>query len=154
MGKEYLRSPYSTWVNMYPILGRFWIASLLSFLVLVLHDTANVCLPCFCIAPSTSPSNIRSHSSSSTSVLVEWDEVPQEHRNGNIQGYRVLYKDSSGPEETKTVDTSTRQTSLADLKKATVYTIKLLAFTNVGNGPASSAISVTTSGKCNIFVHR
>ena len=110
--------------------------------------------PCFCIEPSAPPSNIRSHSSSSTSILVAWDEVPQEHRNGKIQGYRVLYSDPNGPEQIQTVDTSTRQTSLTDLEKFTLYTIKMFAFTTVGDGPGSSVVSVTTyedgrsNGRC------
>ena len=101
--------------------------------------------PCFCIEPSAPPSNIRGHHSSSTSIVVQWNEVPQEQRNGEIQGYRVLYNDADGPEQEKEVDALTKQTSLTDLKKATVYTIKVLAFTSVGDGPASFEISVTTA---------
>ena len=77
--------------------------------------------------------------------MVEWNEVPQEHRNGEIQGYRVLYSDSHGLEQDKTVHTSTRQTSVTDLKKSTVYTIKVLAFTSAGDGPESPAIHVSTA---------
>ena len=104
----------------------------------------------FCIEPSAPPSKLRSHPSSSTSVLVEWDELPQEHSNGNIQGYKVLCSASDEPELTKTVDTSTRQVSMTSLRKATVYTIKVLAFTSIGDGPASAAISVATAedGRC------
>ena len=76
--------------------------------------------------------------------MVEWSEVPEEQRNGEIQGYRVLYNDSNGPEQEKTVNAPNRQTSLTDLKKSAVYTIKVLAFTSVGDGPASPEISVTT----------
>ena len=49
------------------------------------------------------------------------------------------------PKLEKTVDASTRQTSLTDLKTSTVYSIKVLAFTSVGDGPASPALSVTTA---------
>ena len=101
--------------------------------------------PCFCTEPSASPLNIRGHPSSSASIVVQWNEVPQEHRNGEIQGYRVLYSYPNGPEQKETVDTSARQTSLTDLKKATLYTIKVLAFTSVGDGPASPEISETTA---------
>ena len=82
---------------------------------------------------------------------MEWDEVPQEHRNGNIQGYKVLCSAPDEPELTKTVDTSTRQASLTGLRKATRYTIKVLAFNSVGDGPESSGITVATSedSKCN-----
>ena len=81
---------------------------------------------------------------------MQWDEVPREDRNGEIQGYKVLYSDAAEPEKTKTVNAPTRKTSLTDLKKATVYTIKVLAFTKTGDGPVSSGNSVTTAedSKC------
>ena len=101
--------------------------------------------PCFCTEPSASPLNIRGHPSISASIVVQWNEVPQEHRNGEIQGYRVLFSYPNGPEQVETVDALTRETSLIDLRKATVYTIKVLAFTSVGDGPARSGISVTTA---------
>ena len=83
-------------------------------------------------------------------MLVDWDEVPEEQRNGEIQGYRVLYKDSNGAEKKIKVDALTKQTSLTGLKKSTVYNIKVLAFNSVGDGPATPSISVTTSedSKC------
>ena len=108
----------------------------------------------FCTEPSAPPSSITGDHSSSTSIVVQWNEVPQEHRNGEIQGYRVLYSDADGLEKKKTVDVPTRETSLIGLNKSTTYTIKVLAFTSVGDGPASSGISVTTpeGGKCD-WIH-
>ena len=108
----------------------------------------------FCTEPSAPPSDITGDHISSTSIVVQWNEVPQEHRNGEIQGYRVLYSDADGREKKKTVDAPTRETSLIGLNKSTMYTIKVLAFTSAGDGPASSGISVTTaedskcSGRC------
>ena len=100
---------------------------------------------CFCIEPNASPLNVRGHHSSSTSIVVQWNEVPQEHRNGKIQGYKVLYSDADGPERVEKVDASTLLTSLTGLKKSTTYTIKVLAFTSVGDGPSSLEISETTA---------
>ena len=77
--------------------------------------------------------------------MVEWNEVPQEHRNGEIQGYRVLYSDADGVEMKKTVDGPTRKTSLIGVNKSSTYTIKMLAFTSVGDGPESPAIRVSTA---------
>ena len=104
----------------------------------------------FCTEPSAPPSNITGDHDSSTSIVVQWNEVPQEHRNGEIQGYRVLYSDADGREKKKTVDAPTRETSLIGLNKSTTYTIKVSAFTSVGDGPASSGTSVTTAedSKC------
>ena len=100
---------------------------------------------CFCTEPSAPPSNITGDHISLTSIVVQWNEVPQEHRNGEIQGYRVLYSDTDGLETKKTVDAATRETSLIGLNKSTTSTIKVLAFTSVGDGPASPEISVTTA---------
>ena len=98
--------------------------------------------PFFCTEPSAPPSDITGDHISSTSIVVQWNEVPQEHRNGEIQGYRVLYSDADGREKKKTVDAPTRETSLIGLKKSTVYTIKVLAFTRVGDGPVTLEMSL------------
>ena len=62
-----------------------------------------------------------------------------------IQDYRVLYSDADGLETKKTVDVPTRETSLIGLNKSTTYTIKMSAFTSVGDGPSSCGISLTTA---------
>ena len=77
--------------------------------------------------------------------MVQWNEVPQEHRNGEIQGYRVLYSDAYGLEKKKTVDAPTRQTSLIGVNKSSTYTIKESDFTSVGDGPESPAMCVSTA---------
>ena len=97
------------------------------------------------LEPIASPANVTGNNSSSTSILVQWDEVPENDKNGIIKGYNVTYKDwRTGVEKTQTVDAPTRLIDLTGLNKFTKYNISVLAFTVKGGGPLSSTITVTT----------
>ena len=39
--------------------------------------------------PGAAPSNVRANFTSSTSILVKWDEVPKDKRHGRIRYYNV-----------------------------------------------------------------
>ena len=100
----------------------------------------------YLLEPSLPPANVKGNNSSSTSILVEWDEVPENDKNGIIKGYKITYKDwRTGVEKTQTVDAPTRQVQLTELNEFTKYNISVLAFTVKGDGPLSSAITVTTA---------
>ena len=97
------------------------------------------------LEPSAPPANVTGNNSSSTSILVQWDEVPENDKNGIIKGYNVTYKDwRTGVEKTQTVNASASQVELTGLNKFTKYDISVLAFTVKGSGPLSSTITVTT----------
>ena len=97
------------------------------------------------LEPSAPPVNVKGNNSSSTSILVQWDEVPENDKNGIIKGYNITYKDwRTGVEKTQTVDASTRQVELEGLNEFTKYNISVLAFTVKGDGPQSATITVTT----------
>ena len=99
--------------------------------------------------PSAPPANVKGNNSSSTSILVEWDEVPENDKNGIIKGYNITYKDwRTGVEKTQTVDAPTRQIDLTGLNEFTKYNISVLAFTVKGGSPPSSAITVSTDEDC------
>lgn len=36
--------------------------------------------------------NVEANATSSTTVVVRWGEVPHEHCNGQIEGYKVFFK--------------------------------------------------------------
>ena len=44
------------------------------------------------IEPDGAPQNVNGHNSSSTSILVTWDEVPVEQQNGIIKSYTITYQ--------------------------------------------------------------
>ncbi|KAL9951101.1 hypothetical protein ACROYT_G043701 [Oculina patagonica] len=95
--------------------------------------------------PSVAPENIRGHNTSSTSILVAWDEVPTDKQHGNILHYTVVYRELKDVTAVKKqVNSTTRKTELTQLKKYTEYSIQVLATTAKGDGPRSVPITVRT----------
>lgn len=43
----------------------------------------------FVLVPSKGPINVISNATSSTTVVVSWGDVPSDHRNGIIEGFKV-----------------------------------------------------------------
>ena len=97
--------------------------------------------------PSQPPVNLKAHNTSSTSIRVIWDEVPQGFLHGILQGYRVFYKktgDKNSSYVNVTTDSATRELHVTGLEKFTEYSTKVLAFTRKGDGAVSDNISVLT----------
>ena len=99
----------------------------------------------FQLEPDGAPQNVSGQNSSSTSILVMWDEVPAVQQNGIITGYTITYTSqtendngnvSAGPND--------RQKELTGLKEFVNYTITVFASTVKGDGPTSDAIVVRT----------
>jgi hypothetical protein len=100
----------------------------------------------FSIVPSSPPLNVTGYNTSSTSLLVMWNQVPHGRVHGILRGYKVLYKiDNDGSQNyTYMTVNTTRVAVLTSLKKFTVYRITVLAFTVKGNGPMAVNITITT----------
>ncbi|XP_020608166.1 Down syndrome cell adhesion molecule homolog [Orbicella faveolata] len=95
--------------------------------------------------PGTSPENVTGQNSSSTSILVMWDEVSADQQNGIITGYTITYKSQTENNDGNVqVNGSVRQTELTNLKEYVNYNITVLASTVKGDGPASDPIVVRT----------
>lgn len=95
--------------------------------------------------PTAPPSNVRGHNISSTSILVEWDEVPAFDQNGIITSYNVTYHSlTENHRNSTTVDFPGRQLTLIGLKEFVKYKITVSASTKIGPGPASFPIIVIT----------
>ena len=96
--------------------------------------------------PNAPPADVRGHNTSSTSILVQWGEVPAVDQNGVILSYTVSYSVAS--ENTpinKVVRVPTRNLTLTGLNEFTTYSIKVSASTSKGNGIANEpAIEVKT----------
>lgn len=91
--------------------------------------------------PGAAPSNVRGQFTSSTSISVKWDEVPDDKRHGEILYYIVIWRVTGvDSKERKRVDAPLRQSNLNDLVKYTNYSIQVLAATLIGEGPPSIAI--------------
>ena len=96
--------------------------------------------------------NVRGHNTSSTSILVEWDNVPDFDRNGIITSYNIAYRSQTenhngfamaGPNE--------RQKHLTDLREYVDYDITVRASTSKGDGPQSNPIVVRTDQDSKYF---
>ena len=96
-------------------------------------------------APSAPPVNVRGHNTSSTSILVQWGNVPAEDRNGKILCYTVSYRVGEGVPLTKVVNAPATQTTLTGLNEYTEYSITVFANTSKGGGKSNEpAVKVTT----------
>ncbi|XP_067037290.1 uncharacterized protein [Acropora muricata] len=95
--------------------------------------------------PSGPPANVSGHNTSSTSIFVQWDQVPAAHQNGAILYYTVIYRAlPSGSVQTRSVSAPANQTTLSGLKKYTNYSITVLASTIKGAGNVSAPIFIVT----------
>ena len=41
--------------------------------------------------PSFGPMGVEANATSSTTIVVKWGDVPREHQNGQIEGFKVYY---------------------------------------------------------------
>ena len=99
----------------------------------------------FISEPNGAPRNVRVQNSSSTSILVKWDEVPADQRNGIITGYTITYKSQTENQNGDVqVNGSVRETDLKNLKEYVNYNITVFASTVKGDGPPSDPIVVIT----------
>ncbi|XP_032295839.1 protein sidekick isoform X5 [Drosophila virilis] len=93
--------------------------------------------------PTYGPLDVQANATSSTTVVVRWGEVPRQHRNGQIEGYKVFYaapdRVNMVPVLHKTITTnSSFTTTLTELKKYVVYHVQVLAYTRLGDGALST----------------
>lgn len=102
-------------------------------------------------APASPPRNIQARIISHNAVMVRWDEP--EEPNGLIKGYRVYYTmDPSQPMSNWQIHNVQDSviTTINSLVPSETYTIRVLAFTSVGDGPFSDPVHVKVrpGGEC------
>ena len=100
----------------------------------------------FCYSePNAAPSNVQGHNISSTSILVQWGDVPEADQNGIILSYTVTYKAlPGGAPKAEVVIAPTTETTLTGLNEYTNYSITVFASTVKGDGNVSEPIIVIT----------
>ncbi|KAM9720208.1 receptor-type tyrosine-protein phosphatase F isoform 13-T14 [Menidia menidia] len=96
-------------------------------------------------APSSPPLHVQARMLSATTMLVQWE--PPEEPNGQIRGYRVYYSsDMTAPlsawQKHNTDDSSL--TTISGLIPDITYSLRVLGFTSVGDGPPSDILQVKT----------
>ncbi|XP_046715617.1 protein tyrosine phosphatase receptor type Fa isoform X15 [Silurus meridionalis] len=99
-------------------------------------------------APSSPPLRVRARMLSSSTALVQWE--PPEEPNGLIRGYRVYYTHDahsyaplSAWYKHNTADAAQLAT-ISNLVPGTTYSLRVLAFTAVGDGPPSHTLQIKT----------
>ena len=103
------------------------------------------------LEPNGTPEAVVATAASSKNITVSWNPVTADDRNGIIKGYIVNYQalpDGDIIPKFRNI-TSEQQNDkqtvlLDDLNEFTNYSISVLAFTVIGNGPASVAQVVET----------
>ncbi|XP_070366211.1 receptor-type tyrosine-protein phosphatase F isoform X12 [Equus asinus] len=96
-------------------------------------------------APSSPPRRVQARMLSSSTMLVQWE--PPEEPNGLVRGYRVYYTpDSRRPLSAwhKHNTDAGLLTTVGSLLPGITYSLRVLAFTAVGDGPPSPTIQVKT----------
>ncbi|XP_026633301.1 receptor-type tyrosine-protein phosphatase F isoform X12 [Microtus ochrogaster] len=96
-------------------------------------------------APSSPPRRVQARMLSASTMLVQWE--PPEEPNGLVRGYRVYYTpDSRRPLSAwhKHNTDAGLLTTVGSLLPGITYSLRVLAFTAVGDGPPSPAIQVKT----------
>ncbi|XP_010719785.1 protein sidekick-2 isoform X2 [Meleagris gallopavo] len=90
--------------------------------------------------PSSGPSNVSAQATSSSSMLVRWSDIPEADCNGLILGYKVMYKEKDSEAHTQfwlAEGNASHSAQLTGLGKFTLYEIRVLAFTRIGDGVPS-----------------
>lgn len=84
-------------------------------------------------------------------IEVAWDEVPAIHQNGIITQYEVQYiqttDDNTIVVNNRAINSQIFITNLTELERVE-YSIRVRAYTIVGPGPFSDAISISTTQEC------
>ncbi|XP_062279802.1 protein tyrosine phosphatase receptor type Fa isoform X5 [Scomber scombrus] len=96
-------------------------------------------------APSSPPLLVQARMLSSSTMLVQWE--PPEEPNGQIRGYRVYYSsDHDAPlsawQKHNTDDS--QLTTISGLTTDITYSMRVLGFTSVGDGPPSDVLQIKT----------
>ncbi|XP_066512489.1 receptor-type tyrosine-protein phosphatase F isoform X4 [Hoplias malabaricus] len=96
-------------------------------------------------APSSPPLNVQARMLSASTMLVQWE--PPEEPNGQIRGYRIYYSTDADAQLSawhKHNTDDSRLTTISGLITNTTYSLRVLGFTSVGDGPPSDTLQVKT----------
>ena len=112
------------------------------------------------LVPSAPPSKVTGRSKSSTSIFVQWDQVPAADQNGVILNYTIKYieTDSSGSEaiaeKTVVVVAPKRNVTLENLNEYKIYKITVAASTSKGKGLESEPpLQIRTEQDSKLFFY-
>ena len=96
--------------------------------------------------PATPPQNVQTIILSSTTIMVTWEEVPAIDENGIIITYEIEFVPLQFTEilVTGSINTTNLLINITGLQEYVEYDISVRAYTSVGPGPFSVAITNRT----------
>ncbi len=100
-------------------------------------------------APTSAPTDFHVNTINSTSIEVLWELPPYNSRGGIIRGFKLFVTPANGGSE-RTInirDNSTDVYAVSGLSVATSYRFSVLAYTRLGDGPRSIALTIATLSK-------
>jgi hypothetical protein len=100
-------------------------------------------------APTSAPTDFHVNAINSTSIEVLWELPPYNSRGGIIRGFKLFVTPANGGSE-RTInirDNSTDVYAVSGLRVATSYRFSVLAYTRLGDGPRSIALTIATLSK-------
>ena len=106
-------------------------------------------------APSKAPDLVATRNVSSTSLVLEWSHLSEEHFQGKPIGYFVTYH-TVGSDDNENVaweNFSTNTTKLTNMTVYTMYVIEVSAVSSGGIGPANTA-RIRTGAEGNLVSHQ
>ena len=121
----------------------------LSLLLTKKMEKAYYYSPSLTLVPSAGPVGVEVGEVTSSSITVQWGEVPCIHQNGVITGYSVKYEvmGSGDTPQTMAVDgASVNETTIDNLMSSTTYSVQVAAVNSEGTGVYSDPITATTEG--------
>ncbi|KAI6661817.1 Phosphatidylinositol phosphatase PTPRQ-like isoform X2 [Oopsacas minuta] len=99
--------------------------------------------------PSAPPTNVTLIPTSSTQLLVTWEEPPLADKNGVITNYDITISPSN--RQLIRVEASVRAYTFRDLDHVTNYSVRVRARTLPGPGPYCDLVTATTLGKSPVY---
>jgi len=76
---------------------------------------------------------------------LSWDEVPEQHRRGEIIGYQVKIVEQGGGNVAQYNNTTKKRLTISGLKKFTFYNITVAARTSKGISNESQVFQIQTA---------
>ena len=89
-----------------------------------------------------------------TAIEAEWDLPPTDNHGGVILGYKLFIQSTNDVGGEQTVDIMDNSTVyvVGGLQPDSAYTLSVLAYTSVGDGPRSIHLTVSTLSKNLLYV--
>ena len=94
--------------------------------------------------PTAAPTNLVITATSPFSFTIAWMGIEQQHHNGLLLHYEIVYEGSDFDTSTQriTVDSGNASAAVTNLHPANEYTVFVVALNNIGNGPNSNTVTV------------